>query len=227
MVGSCQSTIIFRPGWVALRRRDKRWPGMPHRPGISWSAARTAMPLPPWFAAWSLVRPGGALQQWLSHFGTARVQLDADERFSLKNSQFDLLIPLYNQGDNLVFTQGSLHRTDSRTQANLGTGWRHFTPTYMLGGNLFGVDNRQKNPHAITAGLQFTNHRTGDKRHVAGHRLRRPDTWAKRGALELMGQTGVISCRRFLRYLFLVVGAEEWWLPLPRLPNNWISQRQR
>lgn len=34
---------------------------------------------------------GGALQQWLSRFGTARVQLDADKNFSLKNSQFDLL----------------------------------------------------------------------------------------------------------------------------------------
>lgn len=41
---------------------------------------------------------GGALQQWLSHFGTARVQLDADKNFSLKNSQFDLLMPLYDQG---------------------------------------------------------------------------------------------------------------------------------
>ncbi|STB73280.1 intimin-like protein [Citrobacter koseri] len=76
---------------------------------------------------------GGALQQWLSHFGTARVQLDADKNFSLKNSQFDLLMPLYDRGDNLAFTQGSLHRTDSRTQANLGAGWRHFTPYIHAG----------------------------------------------------------------------------------------------
>lgn len=50
------------------------------------------------------VEAGGAFQQWLSHFGTARVQLDADKNFSLKNSQFDLLLPLYDQGDNFVFT---------------------------------------------------------------------------------------------------------------------------
>ncbi|WP_336241540.1 inverse autotransporter beta domain-containing protein, partial [Citrobacter freundii] len=98
---------------------------------------------------------GGALQQWLSHFGTARVQLDADKNFSLKNSQFDLLMPLYDQGDNLAFTQGSLHRTDSRTQANLGAGWRHFTPTYMLGGNLFGDYDLSRDHARMGVGLEY------------------------------------------------------------------------
>ncbi|EBR1860519.1 invasin [Salmonella enterica] len=98
---------------------------------------------------------GGALQQWLSHFGTARVQLDADKNFSLKNSQFDLLMPLYDRGDNLIFTQGSLHRTDSRTQANLGAGWRHFAPTYMLGGNLFGDYDLSRDHARMGAGLEY------------------------------------------------------------------------
>jgi adhesin/invasin len=98
---------------------------------------------------------GGALQQWLSHFGTARVQLDADKNFSLKNSQFDLLMPLYDRGDNLIFTQGSLHRTDSRTQANLGAGLRHFTPTYMLGGNLFGDYDLSRDHARMGAGLEY------------------------------------------------------------------------
>jgi|AGFT01.1.fsa_nt_gi Protein of unknown function (DUF3442)./Invasin, domain 3. len=98
---------------------------------------------------------GGALQQWLSHFGTARVQLDADKNFSLKNSQFDLLIPLYDQGDNLAFTQGSLHRTDSRTQANLGAGLRHFTPTYMVGLNLFGDYDLSRDHARMGAGLEY------------------------------------------------------------------------
>ncbi|WP_049778768.1 inverse autotransporter beta domain-containing protein [Erwinia tasmaniensis] len=80
----------------------------------------------------------GQLQQWLNQFGTARVQLDADEHFSFKNSQFDLLAPLYEQKDSLIFTQGSLHRTDDRTQVNLGFGLRYFAPSYMLGGNIFG-----------------------------------------------------------------------------------------
>lgn len=101
------------------------------------------------------VEAGGAFQQWLSHFGTARVQLDADKNFSLKNSQFDLLLPLYDQGDNFVFTQGSLHRTDSRTQASLGAGWRHSTSTYMLGGNLFGDFDLSRDHARAGAGLEY------------------------------------------------------------------------
>ncbi|MGS0636981.1 inverse autotransporter beta domain-containing protein, partial [Citrobacter sp. VF227] len=97
----------------------------------------------------------GEIRQWLSHFGTARVQLDADKNFSLKNSQFDLLIPLYDRGDNLVFTQGSLHRTDGRTQANLGAGLRHFMPGHMLGGNLFGDYDLSRDHARVGAGLEY------------------------------------------------------------------------
>ena len=80
---------------------------------------------------------GSEIQTWLSRFGTARVLLDIDKDFSLQNSQFDLLIPLYEHKDNLFFTQGSLHRTDDRTQSNLGMGYRLFSDTWMLGGNTF------------------------------------------------------------------------------------------
>ncbi|AIA48123.1 invasin [Serratia sp. FS14] len=80
---------------------------------------------------------GGEIQQWLNQFGTARVQLDADKQFSLKNSRLDLLVPLHEQKDRLVFTQGSVHRTDERTQVNLGMGYRWFADGWMLGGNTF------------------------------------------------------------------------------------------
>lgn len=79
----------------------------------------------------------GEAQQWLSRFGTARVRFDTDKNFSLKNSQLDLLAPLYEQKDRLVFTQGSIHRTDDRAQANLGMGYRWFADDWMLGGNSF------------------------------------------------------------------------------------------
>lgn len=97
----------------------------------------------------------GALQQWLSRFGTARIQLDTDQNFSLKNSQFDLLLPLYDGESNLVFTQGSLHRTDHRTQANLGAGLRHFTPEYMFGGNLFGDYDLSRDHARMGVGLEY------------------------------------------------------------------------
>lgn len=80
---------------------------------------------------------GGEIQQWLSHFGTARVQLEGDKGFSLKNSQLDLLVPLYQKENSLIFTQGSIHRTDDRTQSNLGFGYRWFAGDQMLGANTF------------------------------------------------------------------------------------------
>ncbi|EMV8528224.1 inverse autotransporter beta domain-containing protein, partial [Salmonella enterica] len=78
-----------------------------------------------------------SVQQWLSQFGTARIQLDADDNFSLKNSQLDMLVPLWERKDKLVFTQGSIHRTDERMQSNLGLGMRYFGSDYMIGGNTF------------------------------------------------------------------------------------------
>ncbi|WP_252120356.1 inverse autotransporter beta domain-containing protein [Symbiopectobacterium purcellii] len=54
-----------------------------------------------------------------------------------------------------MFAQGSLHRTDSRTQANLGAGLRHFTPTYMLGGNLFGDYDLSRDHARMGAGLEY------------------------------------------------------------------------
>ncbi|ELJ8319706.1 inverse autotransporter beta domain-containing protein, partial [Salmonella enterica] len=98
---------------------------------------------------------GEELQNWLSQFGTARVQLDANESFSLKNSQLDLLFPLYDHGDNLLFTQGSAHRTDGRNQANLGVGLRHFTPDWMLGGNLFGDYDLSRDHARAGIGIEY------------------------------------------------------------------------
>ena len=95
------------------------------------------------------------IQQWLSRFGTARVQLDTNKHFSLKNYQFDLLVPLHEQKDRLVFTQASLHRTDDRTQSNLGMGYRWFTDTWMLGGNTF-LDYDLSRDHArMGLGLEY------------------------------------------------------------------------
>ncbi|HDP9472768.1 TPA: Ig-like domain-containing protein [Escherichia coli] len=86
---------------------------------------------------WASSQASGAMTEWLSRFGTARITLGVDEDFSLKNSQFDFLHPWYETPDNLFFSQHTLHRTDERTQINNGLGWRHFTPTWMSGINFF------------------------------------------------------------------------------------------
>lgn len=86
---------------------------------------------------WASSQASGAMTDWLSRFGIARITLGVDEDFSLKNSQFDFLHPWYETPDNLFFSQHTLHRTDERTQINNGLGWRHFTPTWMSGINFF------------------------------------------------------------------------------------------
>lgn len=86
---------------------------------------------------WASSQASGAMTDWLSRFGTARITLGVDEDFSLKNSQFDFLHPWYETPDNLFFSQHTLHRTDERTQINNDLGWRHFTPTWMSGINFF------------------------------------------------------------------------------------------
>ncbi|WIV89056.1 Ig-like domain-containing protein [Proteus appendicitidis] len=77
------------------------------------------------------------IEQWLNQFGHARVSLSTDKNFTLESSSADLLIPLYDQEKNLVFSQTSYHRKDSRSQLNQGIGYRHFTDKFMVGLNAF------------------------------------------------------------------------------------------
>jgi len=129
--------------------------------GVATQAGRFFSDNPGRDAAASLARgmaTGAAekeIQQWLGQAGTARVQLNTDRNLSLKNAQLDLLVPLSEQKDSLVFTQSSLHRTDDRSQANLGLGYRWFTRDWMLGGNTF-LDYDLSRDHArLGLGLEY------------------------------------------------------------------------
>ncbi|EJS9777701.1 inverse autotransporter beta domain-containing protein [Salmonella enterica] len=113
----------------------------------------------------ALGKANQTLQDWFRHLGNARVQLNADSDFSLKNSAFDLLHPWWETPDNMLFSQGSLHRTDHRSQANLGFGWRHwatgtaprglFHGDYMTGLNTF-LDYDLSRDHArLGVGAEF------------------------------------------------------------------------
>ena len=82
-------------------------------------------------------RVNNVVNQWFSKYGTANFQFNIDNEFSTKNSQFAFLLPLYDKGNKLFFTQTSIHRTDDRTQSNLGLGYRYFTDHYMVGLNAF------------------------------------------------------------------------------------------
>ncbi|MGM1259722.1 inverse autotransporter beta domain-containing protein [Escherichia coli] len=75
---------------------------------------------------------------WLQQYGNARIKLNVDDSFSLKDSSFDFLYPWLDTQDYVLFSQTSLHRTDDRNQTNIGLGIRHFTPNNaMLGANVF------------------------------------------------------------------------------------------
>ncbi|UIA81850.1 Ig-like domain-containing protein [Erwinia tracheiphila] len=95
------------------------------------------------------------IQQWMSGFGTARVQLETDKNLSLKNSQVDLLLPLHEQNNRLVFSQSSLHRTDDRTQINLGAGVRHFYDKWMFGMNTFFDHDLSQRHSRVGGGIEY------------------------------------------------------------------------
>ncbi len=77
------------------------------------------------------------IEQWLNQFGHARVSLSADKNLTLKNSSAELLIPLYEQKEKLIFAQTNYHRKDLRSQFNYGIGYRYFTEKFMVGINGF------------------------------------------------------------------------------------------
>ena len=86
------------------------------------------------------------LENWFSKYGRLRAQIETDEKFSLKNSQLDAMLPLWENENNLFFTQTSFHNTDDRNQGNLGFGLRHFYDNFMIGGNTF-IDYDFSNKH--------------------------------------------------------------------------------
>lgn len=82
-------------------------------------------------------KAASSVQEWLSQFGTARVNISADEHLNLNDSDLDLLIPLYNGKENLLFTQLGGRRHDDRNIVNGGFGYRHFNDRWMWGSNIF------------------------------------------------------------------------------------------
>ncbi|MGR7464430.1 inverse autotransporter beta domain-containing protein, partial [Klebsiella aerogenes] len=82
-----------------------------------------------------------AVQEWLSQFGTARVDLNVDDKFHLDDSSLDFLFPLYDTPQNLLFTQLGYRHKDDRNTVNLGLGYRRFHGNWMYGINSFYDDD--------------------------------------------------------------------------------------
>ncbi|MDN8600267.1 Ig-like domain-containing protein [Citrobacter sp. S2-9] len=81
-------------------------------------------------------------QQWLSQFGTARVQLNVDDNGNWDDSAIDFLAPLYDNKKSMLFTQLGLRAPDGRITGNMGMGVRTFyVEDWMFGGNVFFDDD--------------------------------------------------------------------------------------
>ncbi len=67
-----------------------------------------------------------------------------------------MLYPIYDTPTNMLFTQGAIHRTDNRTQSNIGFGWRHFSGNdWMAGVNTF-IDHDLSRSHTrIGVGAEY------------------------------------------------------------------------
>ncbi|WET42308.1 inverse autotransporter beta domain-containing protein [Citrobacter enshiensis] len=67
-----------------------------------------------------------SVQQWLSQFGTARVQLNVDENGNWDDSSIDFLAPLYDNKKSMLFTQLGLRAPDGRVTGKYGDGGAYF-----------------------------------------------------------------------------------------------------
>jgi len=95
-----------------------------------------------------------ALQQWLSNFGTARVELGTDSHFKPSTGAADLLLPLYSSPERLLFTQNGVRNVDGQITGNFGLGQRHFTGDWMLGYNAFYDQNFSRGHKRIGTGVE-------------------------------------------------------------------------
>ncbi|WP_340609835.1 inverse autotransporter beta domain-containing protein [Xenorhabdus bharatensis] len=96
------------------------------------------------------------LQNWLGHYGTARVQTNIDRRGHLDGSQLDMLLPLYDSNSKMDFTQFGLRRIDKRNTINIGVGQRQFFDGWMLGYNAFLDHDFTGNNTRFGLGAEYT-----------------------------------------------------------------------
>ncbi|MHA7848230.1 Ig-like domain-containing protein [Serratia sp. D1N4] len=88
-----------------------------------------------------------AVETWLNQFGSAKVQLNLDDKLNLKGSQLDVLLPLQDTPSLLTFSQLGTRYIDDRLTLNTGIGQRHFIDQQMFGYNLF-LDRDMQGHHS-------------------------------------------------------------------------------
>lgn len=78
---------------------------------------------------------------FLGKFGKAQVNISVDKDGKLQQGSFHVLSPLYDQSENLIFSQVGVHEQgsgkDSRIIGNFGLGYRYETNNWLAGTNIF------------------------------------------------------------------------------------------
>ncbi|HGA8632277.1 TPA: inverse autotransporter beta domain-containing protein, partial [Salmonella enterica subsp. enterica serovar Mississippi] len=77
------------------------------------------------------------IQQWLSQWGTTRVQVNLDRKLSFDENSIDTLIPIYNTENNTFFSQFGIRNKNDRNVVNVGVGVRTIWEDWLLGVNSF------------------------------------------------------------------------------------------
>ncbi|EFL0532284.1 inverse autotransporter beta domain-containing protein, partial [Escherichia coli] len=81
--------------------------------------------------------------------------LQVDKNFSLKNSQLELLFPVFEDDERLFFSQGGISYIDDKFISNIGIGYRAFYDNWMLGGNSFIDYDLRKEHSRLGLGIEY------------------------------------------------------------------------
>ncbi|MCE9931668.1 Ig-like domain-containing protein, partial [Obesumbacterium proteus] len=94
------------------------------------------------------------INDWLNQKGTARVSVGSDKKIS-----GDLLLPVIDGSDHLLFTQLGLHGNEDRNTTNIGLGYRQYVDDWMYGVNTFyDYDYTGKNARMGVGGEAWTDY---------------------------------------------------------------------
>lgn len=99
---------------------------------------------------------GQQAESWLNGFGgSSRVSISSDKNFSNYNYAGDVLVPLWDSRDFMVFSQLGARHADERTTGNIGFGSRYFVDGWMLGNNVFFDNDFSGNNRRIGIGAEL------------------------------------------------------------------------
>lgn len=93
-----------------------------------------------------------SLTDWFNRYGTARLDFATGSQFA---PEAELLLPIYDKSQTIVFTQGGLHIENGHKQLNVGIGERYYFSSSMIGLNGF-FDHDFSGQHSrLGAGVEY------------------------------------------------------------------------